>query len=76
MNPSIASTDRANEKPRGSSFFQTLMHSFTKITDRITRARKTRATYTALRDLDDHMLRDIGLSRADVADLQNFGREK
>ncbi len=43
---------------------------------RIQRMRKARVTYKALRDLDDHMLRDIGLTRSDIVGLQNFGRDK
>jgi uncharacterized protein YjiS (DUF1127 family) len=47
-----------------------------RIANRIQRMRKARATHTALRDLDNHMLKDIGLTRSDVIDLQNFGRDK
>ena len=46
------------------------------VPDRIRSYRNSRATYMALRDLDDRMLRDIGLSRADIVDLEIFGSNR
>ncbi len=74
MNTSITTASRSKHAPLGSTILQTFRSAVAQIADRIRRMRNARANYAALRDLDDHMLRDIGLTRSDVVDLQNFGR--
>lgn len=76
MNTSITTANRSKDASSGSTIFQTMRGAVTQIADRLQRMRNARATYTALRDLDDHMLRDIGLTRSDIVDLQNFGRDR
>lgn len=76
MNTSTTTASRSKRGLLGSKFIQTFRGAVVRIADRIQRMRKARATYTALRSLDDHMLRDIGLTRSDVFDLQNFGRDR
>jgi uncharacterized protein YjiS (DUF1127 family) len=76
MNTSITTASRAKPEPLASTIFQTFRSAVTQIADRTRRRRRARANYVALRDLDDHMLRDIGLTRSDVVDLQNFGRDR
>ncbi|WP_337660108.1 DUF1127 domain-containing protein [Anderseniella sp. Alg231-50] len=76
MNTSITTASRSKQGPLGSNIFQALRGAAMQIAGRIQRMREARAAYTALRDLDDRMLRDIGLSRSDVVDLQNFGRHR
>ncbi|MEO9875921.1 MAG: DUF1127 domain-containing protein [Anderseniella sp.] len=76
MNTSVTTASRSKNGPLSSTIFQTFRGAVTQIAGRIQRMRTARANYTALRDLDDHMLRDIGLTRSDVIDLQNFGRDK
>lgn len=76
MNTSITTVSRSKHAPLGSNIFQTFRGAAMRIADRVRRMHKARTTYRALRDLDDHMLRDIGLTRSDVVDLQNFGRDK
>ncbi len=74
MNTSITTTSGAKHVSLVLTIHQTFRDAVTKITDRIRSMRNARANYAALRDLDDHMLSDIGLTRSDVVDLQNFGR--
>jgi len=74
MNTSLTTASRSKHAPLASTNFEAFRSAVTQIADRIQRRRKARANYAALRDLDDHMLRDIGLTRSDVIDLQNFGR--
>ena len=74
MNTSITTVSRSKHAPLGSNIFQTFRGVIMRIADHIRRMRAARANYVALRYLDDHMLRDIGLTRSDVVDLQNFGR--
>ena len=76
MNTPIMTASRSKHGRLGSNIFQAFWGAVMRIADRIQRMRKARATYRALRDLDDHMLRDIGLTRSDVDDLLNFGRDK
>lgn len=38
--------------------------------------RRSRATCMAVRNLDEHMLRDIGLSRSNLVDLNSCGRDR
>lgn len=76
MNTSTTTASRSKHTPLGPNIFQTFRGAVMQIADRILSMRKARATYKALRDLDDHMLRDIGLTRSDVVDLQNFGRAR
>ena len=76
MNTSITTASRPKHAPAGSNIFQTFRDAVMQIALRIQRMRKARVTYKALRDLDDHMLRDIGLTRSDIVGLQNFGRDK
>ena len=76
MNTSATTASRSKSAPHGSNVFKAFWGAIMRIADRMQRMRKARATYTALRHLDDHMLRDIGLTRADVLDLQNFGRDR
>lgn len=74
MNTPMMTANRSKYAGLGPNIFQIFRNAVMQIADRIQRRRKARATYKALRDLDDHMLRDIGLTRSDVVDLQNFGR--
>lgn len=76
MNNSNTTATRSKPEPLGSNIFQSFRGAVIRIFDHMQRMRRARATYTALRDLDDHMLKDIGLTRSDVIDLQNFGRDK
>lgn len=76
MNTSITTATRSKRGRFGSNIFQSFRGAVIRIFDHIQRMRRARATYTALRDLDDHMLRDIGLTRSDVLDLRNFGRDR
>lgn len=76
MNTSITTASGSKSALFGSGILQTVRGAVTQIAGYIGRLRETRATYRALRDLDDRMLRDIGLSRSDVIDLQNFGRHR
>ena len=74
MNTSITTASRWKFALLGSTILPIFRRAVTRIGDRARRRRNARANYAALRDLDDHMLRDIGLTRSDVVDLQNFGR--
>lgn len=76
MNTSSTTANRSKHASSGSTILQSMQAAVKQIADRFQRMRNARATYTALRDLDDHMLRDIGLTRSDVVDLQNFGRDR
>lgn len=74
MNTSITTAGTAKPASLGSTVHQIFRRAVTQICDRTRRMRQARANYAALRDLDDHMLRDIGLTRSDVVNLQNLGR--
>ena len=76
MNTSMNTVGRLTQEPHGLSMFQSFRKAAMWVPDRIRSYRKSRATYMALRDLDDHMLRDIGLSRADIVDLEIFGSNR
>ena len=72
MNTSMKTAERLTQEPHGLSILKAVMW----IPDCIRSYRNSRATYMALRDLDDRMLRDIGLSRADIVDLEIFGSNR
>ncbi len=76
MNTSMKTAERLTQEPHGLSMFQSILKAVMWIPDCIRSYRNSRATYMALRDLDDRMLRDIGLSRADIVDLEIFGSNR
>ena len=76
MNTSVTTASRSKHASRGSNIFKAFWGVLVRIAGRIQRMRRARATYMALRHLDDHMLKDIGLTRADVLDLENLGRDR
>ena len=76
MNTSMNTVERLTQEPHGLSIFQSFRKAAMWVPDRIRSYRESRATYMALRDLDDRMLRDIGLSRADIVDVEIFGRNR
>ncbi len=72
MNTSVTTAQRSKQQPDGLNILRTFRHVVTRIAGRIRGIDETRTTYRALRDLDDRLLRDIGLTRADVAELRTF----
>ncbi len=72
MSTQTATTSRSEYKPLGSNFLRGVSTVAMRIAGYIQQQRRSRATYMALRNLDDHMLRDIGLTRSDLVDLNSF----
>lgn len=74
MSTSTATTSRSEHKLPASNILQGIRNAGKSIVAYIRNMRRSRETYMALRNLDDHMLKDIGLSRSDIVDLETFGR--
>ncbi len=74
MSTPTATTSRSEYKLLDSNFLRGIRTAVMRIAGYIQEQRRSRATYLALRNLDDHMLRDIGLNRSDLFDLNTFGR--
>ena len=74
MSTHTATTSRSEHKLHGSNLLQGMRRIVMRIAAHVNKRRRARETYMALRGLDDHMLKDIGLSRSDLVDLETFGR--
>ena len=75
MSTPTATTSRSEYKLLGSNFLRSIRTIAMRIAGYIQEQRRSRATYMALRNLDDHLLRDIGLTRSDLVDLNCFDRK-
>lgn len=60
--PELRVYGRQSDSPRGRAFRDAVL----AVVQKIARERARRSTIRALRDLDDHLLEDIGIARSDI----------
>jgi uncharacterized protein YjiS (DUF1127 family) len=66
----------ARDRQAASSFSATLMSAFRTTFTGAMRRRQCRRDMLLVRDLPDHLLRDIGIQRGDIATAVMCGRER